>query len=325
MRKIVIFSLCSVLITLCYLTFITAKNVINSDWEMPQEVNIGESKMRIVLITQDLETPFWDKVANGAKLQAKENGVSLEVWGSYGNNEEDFLKKIDIAIHSKVDGIIVQGLDTEEFIDMTKIKAGFYGVPIITVANDVPMTESLRKTYVGSDQYIAGKLIAKQLIRDMGPSGELVLLYDNLQEYYQVERLRGIQETLKNYPDVTIVHAETPNTREHIITTTQDVLNRVPNAQAFIAVNAKVAGPMVQEISRRFQVDPLFIYSFDDGPETLSLLTQGKIDAIIEQEPEKMGEISVEKLLEWLKGETVPLNIDGYFTEINVLKAKDLP
>ena len=81
----------------------------------------------------------------------------MEVWGSYGKNQEDFLKKVEIAIHSKVDGIIVQGLDTEKFKNLTKVKAAFYGIPIITVANDVPMAESLRRTYVGSDQYLAGR------------------------------------------------------------------------------------------------------------------------------------------------------------------------
>ena len=61
-------------------------------------------------------------------------------------------------------GTIVQGLDSEEFYQLAKFKASFYGIPIITIANDVPMTESLRRTYVGSDQYEAGELIARQLV-----------------------------------------------------------------------------------------------------------------------------------------------------------------
>ena len=133
-----------------------------------------EDSIRIVLITQELDTPFWNKVGQGAKQQAKLENVELEVWGSYGNNEEDFLKKMEIAIHSKVDGIIVQGLDTDEFKELTKIKAAFYGIPVITVANDVPVEESLRKTYVGSDQFGAGKMVAYELIKEMGTSGEVI-------------------------------------------------------------------------------------------------------------------------------------------------------
>lgn len=271
-----------------------------------------------------METPFWDMVASGALKQAKENGASLEVWGSYGNNQEDFLKKMEIAIHSKMDGIIIQGLDTEEFKQLTKVKASFYGIPIITVANDVPMAESLRKTYIGSNQYKAGELIARQLLSDMGSTGEVVLMYDRWQEYYQTQRLNGIKDVLKEYPHIQIMYAETSDSREQIMASTQDVLNRMPEVDAFIAVNAEVAGAMIQEISRRYQVEPYYIYSFDDDPESLSLLKQGKLDGMLEQSPEKMGEKSVQLLMEWLNGETLPLNSKGYYTKIHILKAMDL-
>jgi ribose transport system substrate-binding protein len=323
LRKTGIIVLIFVFILLSYFTIESAIKVFRSDWHLPK-ITQQEVVYRLVLITQDVETPFWDKVASGALKQAEENGASLEVWGSYGNNTEDFLKKMEIAIHSKVDGIIIQGLDTEEFKQLTKIKASFYGIPIITVANDVPMSESLRRTYIGSDQYKAGELIAKQLVSDMGKIGKVVLMYDRQQEFYQTQRLNGIKDVLKDYPEVQIMFAETADSREQTIATTQDVLNRLPEVDAFIAVSADVVGAMIQEISRRYQVEPYYIYSFDDGPDSLSLLEEGKLDGIIKQSPKEMGEKSVQLLLEWLNGETVPLKSEGYFTEIDILKEKDI-
>jgi ribose transport system substrate-binding protein len=323
LRKTGIIVLIFLFLLLSYFTIESAIKVFRSDWQLPK-INHPEEVYRLVLITQDVETPFWDKVASGALKQAEENGASLEVWGSYGNNTEDFLKKMEIAIHSKMDGIIIQGLDTEDFKQLTKIKASFYGIPIITVANDVPMSESLRKTYIGSDQYKAGELIAKQLVSDMGPTGEVVLMYDRQQEFYQKQRLNGIKDVLKDYPEVQIMYAETSDSREQTIASTQDVLNRMPEVDAFIAVSADVVGAMIQEISRRYQVKPYYIYSFDDGPDFLPLLKQGKLDGIIKQSPKEMGEKSVQLLLEWLNGETVPLKSEGYFTEIDILKEKDM-
>jgi ribose transport system substrate-binding protein len=235
------------------------------------------------------------------------------------------LKNIEIAIQSKVDGIIVQGLDSQAFKELTKVKASFYGIPIITVANDVPMDESLRRTYVGSNQYQAGRMIAAQLIADMGPSGNVVLMYNHNPEHYQQQRLQGIEDSLKNYPDISIDYAETESTRDEVITATQAVLNKVPNADAFIAVNANTVGAMIQEISKRYQPEPFFIYSFDDGPESLTLVEQGLLDGIIKQSPEQMGSQSVKLMTEWLKGETVPLDANGYLTEIQIMKATDIP
>lgn len=295
-----------------------------SDWQLPRTSDQKQAKYRLVLITQELETPFWDNVGLGALKQAKKEGASLEVWGSYGHNQEEFLKKMEIAIHSKVDGIIVQGLDTDEFNNLTKTKAAFYGIPIITVANDVPMEESLRRTYVGSNQYLAGEMIARQLLSDMGPAGKVILMCDSHQEYFQKQRLKGIQDVLKEYPNVRMIYAETADSREQVIAITQDLLNQWPNVDAFIAVNANSAGAMIQEIGRRSQVEPYHIYSFDDGPESLSLLMQGKLDAMIEQSPEMMGKISVSLIMKWLRGKSVPLDMNGYLTDIRILKASDL-
>jgi ribose transport system substrate-binding protein len=323
LRKISISLLIVLIMILCYFTFSSAGKVFRSDWEMPETAISKDAPYRLVLITQELDTPFWDKVGAGAKRQAKDEGASLEVWGSYGKNREDFLKKVEIAIHSKVDGIIVQGLDTEEFKNLTKVKAAFYGIPIITVANDVPMTESLRRTYVGSDQYLAGRMIASQMVSVMESSGKIILMSDSRHEYFQQQRLKGMQDVFNGYPDIQIINAETTEAREQVIATTRDMLNKMPDADGFIAVNANIAGSMIQEISRRSQVEPFHIYTFDDAPDSLSLLMRGKLDGVIEQSPEEMGKVSVNLIMKWLRNETVPLDKNGYLTEIRMLKAMD--
>ncbi len=311
-----------ILITLFYFTYVSAERVFVPKWQFPDAVSSDGEQLRIVVITHDLDTPFWEKVGEGALDEAEQSNVELEIWGSLGNNDDDFFRKFEIAIHSKVDGIIVQGLDSEEFYQLAKFKASFYGIPIITIANDVPMTESLRRTYVGSDQYEAGELIARQLVADMGAKGDVILVYDSQVEFYQKERLRGIEAVLGNYEHIQIKHAQTPEKREDVISITQQVLNDQPTADAFIILNAAYVGAMIQEIERRSQLNSYFLYSFDDGPETLNLFEQGKLDGLVEQEPEKMGRKSVQLMLEWIHGETVPLDIEGYFTGINIKKAE---
>lgn len=325
LRKTVIsLALAFVGFMLLYFTIVSADKVFRTGWQLPRTLAQKQVQYRLVLITQELNTPFWDKVGKGAKEAAKKVGASIEVWGSYGKNQEDFLNKIENAIDSKVDGIIVQGLDTNEFKNLTKVKAAFYGIPIITVANDVPMADSLRRTYVGSDQFLAGQMIAKQLVSDMGKSGTIILMGDSLEAYFQQQRLNGIHDILKAYPDIRTEYAETSETKEQVIATTQDLMNRFPEVNAFVAINANITGAMVQEIGRRSQVEPYDIYSFDDSTDTISLLRQRKLDGMIVQSPEDMGRMSVNRMIEWLRGETVPLNPDGYFTDIHMLKAADI-
>ncbi|MDQ0430758.1 ribose transport system substrate-binding protein [Planomicrobium stackebrandtii] len=320
MRKKVIIVLCSLCAVLGFFTLWSAEGAFRSDWQLPAAVPADEESYRLVLITQELETPFWEKVGAGAAAQAEQQGVILDVWGSYGNNREDFLKQIEIALHSKVDGVIVQGLDTEEFKVLTKEKAAFYGIPVITVANDVPVEESLRKTFVGSDHYAAGKMLAHQLVKEMGGSGQVVVLGDVEQQYSQQQRLQGVAESLAQHAEISTVYAESGKSDEEIVAATQNILNQHPTVEAFIALNANHVGPMMKEISRRAQLEPYYLYSFDDGSETASLLDQGKLDAMIQQSPEQMGEQSVELMMQWLRNEVVPLESNGYTTDIRIVK-----
>ncbi|GIN61238.1 sugar ABC transporter substrate-binding protein [Robertmurraya siralis] len=323
MRKIGFILLFVLFSFLLYLTFVSSEIVFRSDRQMPKFIEQEKLQHRIVLITQDTETPFWNKVGSGAMDQAQKEGASLEIWGSYGNNREDFLKKLEIAIHSKVDGIIVQGLDSDDFKYLTKVKASFYGIPVITVANDVPVQESLRRTYVGSDQYKAGKMIAEELLKDMGSKGKVLITYNSDKEFYQLQRLEGMKEVLESHREIQLVEAETSSSREEVIAATQDILNKWPDVDAIIAINSDIASALVQEISKRSQVEPYYIYSFDDGQDSISLLQEGKIDGLVEQTPEMMGRKSVQLIKGWLTGETMPLNIDGYFTDIRIVKAMD--
>ena len=320
MKKFFYPLLAIVIVALCYLILVSANIVFNDEYAVPKPYKEQDSKYRLVLITRDVDTAFWSKVGAGALRKATEEGASLEIWGGYRNNTEEFLEKLELAIHSKVDGIIIQGLDTEEFKELTKVKASFNGIPIITVANDVPMKESLRRTYVGSNQFRAGELIARQLISDMGNSGKVILFHDHEQPFYQRERLDGINAVFKNYPNIQVEHAETSQSRDQVINTMRSQLNQSPDVKAFISVNANIIGPMVDEIEMRYQVEPYYLYTFDDGAESLSLLEKGKIDGVVEQDPEKMGEISIQQILKWLNGEKVPLDISGYFTDIRILK-----
>lgn len=323
MRKKVIFVLCSLCAVLGFFTILSVHKVLNSEWELPSAVSSEQERKRIVLITQELDTPFWKLVGEGAASQAEREDVGFEIWGSYGKNQEDFLKQVEIALHSKVDGVIVQGNDTDEFQQLARIKAASYGIPIITVANDVPVEKSLRKTYVGSDHYAAGELLMEQLLDDMGDSGEIILLGDGNLEYSEQLRLNGMEESLKQYPEIRSIYIESGSSDEEAAAAAQSALNQHPNVDAFIMLDIRQARVVMQEISSRTELEPFYLYSFDDGSDASALLTEGKLDAIIEQSPEEMGEKSVEMMMKWLRNEVVPLDSKGYVTDIRIVEGKD--
>ncbi|MBO2943499.1 substrate-binding domain-containing protein [Paenibacillus sp. F411] len=325
MRKTVVV-MCSIAgLVLCYFTLLSVERMYEAGSLVPAELKEKQVKYRFVLVTQELNTPFWDTVGETAVKEAAKNHVSLQVWGSYENNEDDFLKHMEIAIASKVDGIIVQGLDTAEFKELTKIQAGRSGIPVITVASDVPMNDSLRRTYVGSDHTAAGRMVANELISKLGPKGTVILIGGSRQQYDQDQRLKGIREVFQAYPELVTVYSETSDEREKVISSAREMMNKYPNADAFVAVSSNITDALVNAIGKRYQNGRYLIYSFDDSPETRSLLETGKLDGMIEQSPEEIGKTSVNLMVRWLEGKTIPLDVDGYYTDITMVKAISRP
>ncbi|WP_172198533.1 sugar ABC transporter substrate-binding protein [Saccharibacillus qingshengii] len=325
MHKTISLALGSICAVFLFFTMISAIRFVQSAWQVPQTQMQETDRYRLVLITQDLGTPFWNKVGEGAEEEALRLGANLEVWGTYGEDREDFLKQLEIAIDSKVDGIIVQGMDEDQFDHLTKVKAAFSGIPVITVASDVPMSESMRKTYVGSDARAAGKMLAERLVQDMGAKGTVVLMGDEREEYDQKRRVEGVRGVLDAYPDIRVEEVTTSDEEEKVAAATQAVMNRFPGVSAFVSVDANLTAAMVQEIGRRSQIAPYHLYSFDDNPEILPLLRQGKLDGIVEQSPGEMGQTGVRMMMRWLDGETVPLDTEGYPTAIRFLTTEDAP
>lgn len=327
MRKFIIIVLSCASAVLFAFTLSILIQIFRYDLLAPDEFNPEQaSAYRIVLITQQLDTPFWNEVEEGAQMAASDYDVELSVWGSYGANQVDFLRKMEIAIASKVDGIIVQGLDHDEFNKLTTVKAAGNGIPVFTIANDVPIDRSLRRTYIGSDHLRAGQMIGQQLLADIGSSeeGKVVLMLSDQEEDFQNKRLTGILSELKKASGIKPYIVTAGDTREEVIAATNDIMNQEPKLDAFVSITANNASAMVQEIAKRVRISDFHLYSFDDSAESRTLLEEGKLSGLIEQSPKTMGYKSVEMMVQWLNRDVFPVDTKGYYTNIRLLKAEDL-
>jgi ribose transport system substrate-binding protein len=324
LRKLLIYLLLLACAVSLIFTVIYFVKVFHSEVAVPGSVDVEDIPYRIVVISQEMDSPFWNQVERGALTAGEQLQVGVEFWGTYRSNMEDFMKHIEIAIASKVDGIIVQGLNTEEFSSITKLKAAQYGIPVITIANDVSMIESLRKTYVGSNHLLGGQMIAAQLVHDMQGAGKVVVMVSDREEESQRLRLEGIIETFEKTPNIEYKIVSSGDSSEQITSATKQLLNEQPDTNAFIGVTLDSASVIVQEVEKRSRLANFYIYSFDDNLETLDYMRKGYIRATIKQSPIEIGTKSVELMVKWLRGEVLPLDSVGYYTDISVLRAEDL-
>lgn len=169
--------------------------------EIP-EISSETYERHYALITNEDDSAFWDKVYESAYEAGKENGVYVERFGSqlavdYTRNE-----LIELAIQASVDGIILQGDEGQETMELLN-QAVEAGIPVVTMLTDSP--GSLRQCFVGMNNYNLGQEYGKQvaaLLKEKledadNPARVLVLMDEDRKDSSQNLILLGIRETMK--------------------------------------------------------------------------------------------------------------------------------
>ncbi|RHW32810.1 sugar ABC transporter substrate-binding protein [Neobacillus notoginsengisoli] len=314
----IVFALLSIggvatLLMISYFTFrVVSVHPNISYYSKPNEKDI----YRIMFISGDSGSPFWDQIKEGAQKVANDNKVAIEFQETFQTDIFGYLKNIDKAIASRVDGIIVQGKEDPEFIEIVN-KALQKGIPVITVFTDAP--DSLRKTYVGPNHFQEGIIIGEHIALQLEGKGKIGIIYGGPPVGYLSLRRQGVEKALAKYPDIEILEAS----KEHYVNSnsikeTTELLNQYPDCKVLLGLTEEAMSEIVQVIKGRSRLQHYSIYSFDQNPEISVFIENGVVSAAIGQFPEEMGSKSTTLMLRWLAGIEYPLE-QNYYTSIQLI------
>ena len=177
----------------------------------------GETNLTITMIGSSMNDPVSLRAKQGAethieKLNNKHQKLTITLEWNAPEKEDVEIQKtlIQAAVNNNSDAIIISCSDSKMLDDEIN-KAEDAGVSVITIDRDAPYSK--RTAYYGANQYEMGKNIIEKMAVLTDEEGQLVVLAGNPNAYNQQERIRGIEEVLKDYPDMrvieTIYHSET--------------------------------------------------------------------------------------------------------------------
>ncbi len=265
------------------------------------------------LIGEEMDHDYWRLVGEGAKKTEQKYDVWVEYVGPRRSNPEEQLKLFDIAIKSKVDGIIVQALN-DDFLPMID-KAREKGIPVITIDTDAP--DSMRSTYIGTDNYVAGQLAGRALVEDTGGEATVGIVTGSFSNSHHQLRVEGFKDIVEKEAGIDIVAIEESNiTRVIAEEKAYQMLTEYPDITALYGTSA-LDGIGMTAAADSLGMDNVYMMTFDTLPENIQLLEQEKLDVLIEQKPFEMGHRSIELMLEIMKGNQVE---DVYHTDAKIVK-----
>jgi ribose transport system substrate-binding protein len=299
----------------CLITFVFslhyAYRVYQSNIAEQMEAKVVDpNKTRIVMITQELESPFSKALESGAAQIASRHSIGVDVWGTYHPNLNEILKYMDIAIASKVDGIIVQAMDGSDFIQKVQT-ATEKGIPVITVGLDAPL--SLRKTYVGPNHNYEGELIGAKVSERMKGEGMVCIVSGNKLTSFESLRLAGVEKMLSKFPGIKVIKVEaSDNELNQSKQLVNRILNQYPGVKVFVGLNAEAGIGIEQALRERVRMKEFSLYAFDDTPELRDMVDTDRITATLTNDGAVIGERSVLLIQQWINNISLPLKMNEY-------------
>lgn len=276
-----------------------------------------------VAVVPKVAVPFFDDCNTGAAEVANALGVNYQ-WVVPANTQGSTqVKIIEDLMARHVDGIAISVNEPKSVEGIIK-QATDAGIKVLTFDSD--SANSARSMYIGTINKQAGVTMGDAMAEALGGKGEVAIITGQLGASNLNERIDGVKEALKAYPDIMIVATEgTEDDLARAVSVTEALLRGHPNLAGIFGIS-QVGGPAVAKVLAQQEFSDknsqLKVYAFDDLPDTIKGVKEGYIDGIMVQRPVTMGKLAVEHLVAQIKGEeTEPKNID---TGVTVVTADNL-
>ncbi len=254
----------------------------------------------IALIAKSSTNPVFLSGRQGAEAAAAElsraHGVTVKIDWLTPPNEDGAVQaqRIAEAVNSGANAVLLSASDAGK-VRMAVNEAVDRGVPVMTFDSDVP--DSKRFSFYGGDDVAMGTQVMEELAQQMGGQGKIAIIAGNQNAPNLQNRVRGVRETAKKYPGITIVdafyHAETPQDAA------AEVL-RMKNAYPEVNGIAMIGGWALFTRTLLTDLDPakVKIVSIDGLPAQLAYVDAGLAPVLFAQPTYSWGYVSVKTIFD---------------------------
>ena len=241
---------------------------------------------RYILIAPSTNLPYWQEAQAGLQDAARQLGVKAEMTGPESFDVQAELKAFQDALASKPSGILVSVARPDAFQDAITAAIAV-GVPVVAIDADAP--DSKRVLFVGTENFRAGQESAKRMVDVLKNRGQILVISIPGQQNLD-ERLRGVNDVLKKYPDIKVLQTIDDKGDPRVANdATSEALRGKTKFDGIICLEASGGEGAAEAIHRQDLDGKIAIVAFDKDPETLDWIDRGVITATVTQKPYVMA------------------------------------
>jgi ribose transport system substrate-binding protein len=288
------------------------------------------ARPRIAVIPKGTTHEFWKSVHAGAVKASQEAGVDV-VWK--GPLKEDDLKsQIDLVQSFVVQG--VSGIVLAPLSD-TGLRGAVHDaknakIPVVVFDSDLQGDD--HASFVATDNEAAGRMAAAAMGKLLGgqgtPQNVVVLRYQE-GSASTAKREAGFLGGIKDYPYVNVVSSNQYGgaTTESAFATSESLLAAqkagTGGVNGVFAPNESTTFGMLLALRKAGLAGKVHLVGFDASEKLSQALASGDIDALVVQDPFRIGELAVKTMAQVIRGEAVQKRIDTGATLVTKANLND--
>ena len=270
------------------------------------------SKLALAMIPKGTTHEFWKSVHAGAIKAARELGDVDLTWK--GPLQENDLKgQIDVVegfVAQGVKGIMLAPLDDKGLVAPVR-EAALAGIPVVIFDSDLQGHD--HASFVATDNFAAGKIAGEAMGKLLDPTRNklIVLRYEEGSASTQ-KREDGFLEAIKAFPFVNLVSTNqyAGATVESAQKVSESLLGAHPDVNGVFCPNESSTFGMLMALRGAKLAGTVKFVGFDGSSALADGLRGRQIDALVLQNPMKMGYLATKTLAAVIKGEKVEKRID---------------
>jgi ribose transport system substrate-binding protein len=270
----------------------------------------GSGKKVIAVIPKGTSHLFWISVQTGAEAAGKELGVEI-VWNG-PPQETEYSRQIQILdsmVARHVDGIAIAVSERKALVGSID-RAAAAGIPLVVFDSGAETTNYV--SFIATDNVEGGRLGGRTLGQLLGGKGKVALMMHAPGSASTMDREKGFTEVIgKEFPGIQIVATQYGmSDRAKAMAASENILTAHPDLDGLFASSEPSSVGAALAIKGRGLSGKVKMVAFDSSDGMVEDLKGGTIDAMVVQDPFKMGFEAVRTVVDKINGKTPPKQQD---------------
>jgi ribose transport system substrate-binding protein len=277
--------------------------------QQSETTSTANNELTIAVIPKGTTHSYWNSVHAGADQAAKDLGIKIIFKGPVLEDDRaGQISLVDQFASGDVNGIVLAPLDDTALLPSVQSSMQ-KKTPVVII--DSALKGDVGKDYVcyvGTDNVAAGKIGGTELARLLGGKGKYVLLRYAVGSASTVQREDGFLSAMKENPGMVplVDNRYGGATVDQAQAASLNLLSQIKQADGIFCPNESTTQGMLNTLEQNNLAGKIHFVGFDTNPELIEALKKGEIDALVSQDPTKMGYEGVKACVDYIHGVPQP-------------------